>query len=62
MICRTRLEFSTKDDAKTAMENKGGWFFVSENGKTYWYSMDYTPTEILMDVNGSGKLGTFNQI
>lgn len=34
----------------------GGWYFVCEDGRVYWYSYRHLPTEILLDTKGNGKL------
>jgi hypothetical protein len=52
------------DDIYAALEDtqgQGGWFFVQETGKAFWFSHEHTLTEVFA-TPGNGRIGTADYI
>lgn len=52
---RVRIEFTSADRAREYQKKYGGHIFVG-NEQIAWYSLAYTPTEVLLDSRGEGVL------
>ena len=52
---RVRIEFADANDAFSHRQKYGGHIFIGAK-QIAWYSLAYTPTEVLLDSRGEGVL------
>lgn len=50
--------FSNLNEARKHRKRHGGWIFQPEgDGEVYWFSLDYTPTKIMLHPLLNGRSG-----